>query len=243
MPEQGIPSDHRIIPTGGTGPEGMPNGTNLLFGKDWKLSADQTFPNDTQVFDTRGVGQFPKVATIPGIRDVTAIPYGNNQLLISGVQTDGTNATRGIWVTPAQSAPGDYGFLDPKTWTPMGNVNSQADLAAEPTAALFQANTPSGPQYGMITGSGDGLDMRIAPTPNQLAQVAPTHIVAPGDRPGTYLYSPNVTQIVPQPGGGYQVDMTFSERMKPPNIDPGDLGHQTYQNVFGHVTIAPPASN
>jgi len=226
MPERGIPGDHRIIPTGGTGPEGMPNGTNLLFGKEWKLSPDQTFPNETQVFDTRGVGQFPKVATIPGIRDMTAIPYGNNQLLISGVQTDGKFSSRGVWVTPAQSAPGNYGFLDPKTWTPMGSFQTQQGLAAEPTASLFHVDTPTGSQYGMITANatGNGMDMRIASTPEQLAQAPPTPIVAPGERPGTYLYSPNVTQIIQQPGGGYQVDMTFSERMAPNGVAPGDLG-------------------
>jgi len=68
-------------------------------------------------------------------------PYGNNQLLISGVQTDGTNATRGIWITPAQAAPGDYHFLDPKTWTPLGNIPTQPRLDAEPTAGLFHVDT------------------------------------------------------------------------------------------------------
>lgn len=121
-------------------------------------------------------------------------------------------------------------------------IPTQADLGVEPTAKLFHVNTPTGTQYGLITPNvnGSGLDMRIASTPEQLARTPATHIVAPSDRPGTYKYSPNVTQIVPQPDGGYRIDMTFSERMQPPGVKPGALEHQIYQNVFGHVTVAPP---
>jgi len=245
--EQGVQPGHRLIPTGSTGPDGMPNGTNLMFGKEWKWSKDQTFPTDTQVYDTSGVGPFPKVTTLHGLRDVASLPYGNNQLLISGVTGSGADSVRQAWVTPAQSTPGNYDFLDQHTWKPVaGALPANIAPDGESTASLFNVKTPNGPEYGLLSTNpnNSAVEMRVAPTPDGLMS-APATTLAEGN--GHYLYSPNVTQVVPQPGGGYRVDMTYSERFnpqpdpgKPGYVEPGNLGGQVYQNTFGHVTVPPP---
>ncbi|SHP22635.1 hypothetical protein [Mycobacteroides abscessus] len=248
--EHGIPDGTRIIPTGSTGADGMPNGTNLMFGKPWAFGdgkTDPAMPNQTIVYDTNGNGPFQPVAKIDGLRDVTAVPYGNNQLLISGVQGTGDSATRQAWVTPAQTAPGNYDFLNNRSaWTPVpGSVAVDTSPGGESTASLFRVETPSGAQFGMISPNADnsGLQMRLSPTPEGIMSAAPTTIVPPGTYDGHYLYSPNVTRITPLPGGGYDVAMTFSDRAVPDGVPGSQLGRQTYQNVFGHVTISPGAPN
>ena len=247
--EQGVRDGHRIIPVGSTGPDGMPNGTNLLFGKEWAWG-NENFPNDTVVYDTSGPGPFPNVKTIPGIRDMTVVPYGDNQLLVSGVTGTGADSVRQAWVTPSQSAPGNYDFLDRQTWTPVaGSLPANIQPDGESTAALFPIDAPNGTQYGLITTNPENsaVEIRVAQTPDGLMS-APATVLAEGN--GHYLYSPNVTQVVPQADGGYRVDMTYSERFNPqPDpklpgyVEPGNLCGQVYQNTFGHVTVVPPLTN
>lgn len=231
--EQGIPRGTRIIPTGSTGPDGMPNGTDLLFGKPWAFGdgvTDPPFPTGTLVFDTSGAAPFPQVAQIPGITDVSAVfDPASGGLIVSGMQGE----TRSIWLTPAQSAIGDYSFLNPTSWTPVGGVASHS--IGEPTASMFRIDTPTGPMFGLISPSpANDMDLRLSPTAFGLASAAPTTLYnAPG------LYSPNITRVAALPDGGYDVAMTFSQRLIDEGVPPSQLGRQTYQNIFGHFAISP----
>lgn len=246
--EEGIPlgqygTGSRLIPTGSTGPKGMPNGTNLLFGKMWDhgppgSKIDPLMPNETRVYDTNSGPPFHQVATLP-YRDVTALPLSDNRLLMTGV--DPSDAQRHAWITAPQTAPGDYGFLNQPGTPIAGQIPTDTGRTPEPTASLFSVQTPTGTQYGIITPTEDhhSVEVRLSPTPEGMMNAAPTQIIAPDAYPGSYLYSPTVTQAVAQPDGSVSVSMTLSERNVPNGVDGGDLANQTYRDVFGNFGIKP----
>ncbi|AMT69958.1 DUF1883 domain-containing protein [Mycobacteroides immunogenum] len=247
IPEADIELGRRIIPIGSTGPNPMPNGQGLLFGAVWGDPAkpgknDSDFRPDTLVYDTRRQGPFTSVATIKGLRMVTAIPFGDNQLLISGVSGEGSNVSRKLFLTPPQQKPGDWSFLDQQHWTRMpGEFLVNDDASADIASSLFRFETPTGTQYGLLTPNLDnsGIDMRLSATPEGLMSALPQHVVPTGTMPWTFLYAPTKTQITPLPDGSYDMAMTFSARQIPDGVDPKQIGSQTYENVFGHVMILP----
>lgn len=247
-PESDIEDGRRIITVGSTGPDPMPNGQGFVFGAVWgdptrEGETDSDFRPDTIVYDTRGNAPFPAVATIRGLRMITSLPYGDNQLLISGVSDIGNKARRKLFLTPRQSAPGDWSFLNQEQWTQLpGEIEVNGDPPADIASSLFRVETPTGTQYGLLTPNenSSGIDLRLSATPQTLLKATKQSIVPDGRFPDIFLYAPNVTKAVALSDDTYDLAITFSARKIPKNVKGPELGKQIYENVFGHVIISPP---